>query len=391
MGWIKKFSKSEASGGVLLFLGAALAIILANTPLRTLYFDVLNTPIVLSFGALHFDESLQEWINDGLMTLFFLMVGLEVKRELFRGNVHSLDHMRLPILGAVGGMLVPALFYTALNYDNAFNMQGWAIPTATDIAFSLAILSLLGSRVPLSLKIFLTTLAIVDDILAILLIAFFYTDSLSILALLGVCVCTIVLITFNRIGIKSLLAYGAVGIVLWWFMLHSGVHATLSGIILAFAIPTADIHTEEKDSPLSILEHLLAPWVKYLILPIFALANSGLTFDYLSFRDLLHPIPLGICLGLFVGKQLGISLFCWCAVKSGFAHLPDKMTWLELYGIAILCGVGFTLSLLIGHLAFIDESYSHLQHIKFGIIVGSLLSGLCGYCVLYIAQKCKMR
>jgi NhaA family Na+:H+ antiporter len=360
---------------------AALALVLANTPLRTYYALLIDTPVEIRVGALEIAKPFLLWINDGLMAIFFFLVGLELKRELIEGELSNKKNIILPGVGAIGGMLVPALIYTYFNAGDATAMKGWAIPAATDIAFALGILSLLGSRVPSSIKIFLTSLAIFDDIGAIIIIAIFYTDKISITALMVVASCIVVLVLINRRNIESRSVYLLIGVVMWVAMLKSGVHATLTGVILSMFIPLKSKKSIDY-SPLKDLEHDLHFAVAYLILPVFAFANAGLSFIGLGVEEISHSVPLGIALGLFIGKQVGIFGLCWLVIKSKLTSLPKGMSWSSLYGAAVLCGVGFTMSLFIGSLAFEETGTNLLFDERLGIILGSLASGVIGYLVL---------
>ncbi|MDH3695008.1 MAG: Na+/H+ antiporter NhaA, partial [Gammaproteobacteria bacterium] len=323
------------------------------------------------------------WINDGLMALFFLLIGLELKRELIEGQLSDLRKVALPAVGAVGGMAVPALIYTAVNWDDKVALQGWAIPAATDIAFALAILALLGKRVPVSLRVFLVSLAIFDDVGAIVIIALFYTSELSLKALAIAGACLPILYVLNRRGVLEKAPYLLIGLVMWVAVLKSGVHATLAGVVLAFFIPIRN--TEEGSSPLHELEHDLHTAVAFGVLPLFAFMNAGISLEGLSWDYLLHPVPFGIAAGLFLGNQIGIFSLCWLAVKLGLTRLPEDLNWIHLYGTALVCGVGFTMSLFIGSLAFENTGVNLLFDERLGIIVGSLLSGVCGYLVLRLS------
>lgn len=382
---ISKFFKSEPAGGILLILAATLALIMANSPLYSVYNYLIETPFTISLGGAGLSKPLLLWINDGLMAIFFLLVGLELKRELLEGELSDIKNITLPAIGALGGMIIPASIYVFLNYDDPQAISGWAIPAATDIAFALGILSLLGSRVPATLKIFLTSIAIFDDIGAIIIIAAFYTAKISIVALSVAAVCLVIMFICNRKGVSSLRVYGAIGVILWVALLKSGVHATLAGVLVAFFIPIkADSHRRyyTNKSPLKYLEHELHSPVAFIILPIFAFANSGINLTNIAIDEMLHPVPVGIALGLFFGKQLGVFSFCWLAIKCGLTKLPSGMSMLSMYGIALLCGIGFTMSLFIGSLAF-DTSVGSLPFDeRLGIIAGSLVSACVGYIVL---------
>ena len=373
--------KLESAGGLLLMFAAVLAIICANTPLQVYYELLLSTPVEVRVGAIEIAKPLLLWINDGLMAVFFLLVGLELKRELVEGELSDRRNIILPGVGAIGGMLVPGLVYFYFNMDDPIARQGWAIPAATDIAFALGVLSLLGSRVPVSLKIFLTSLAIFDDIGAILIIAAFYTSKISTLALVVVAVCVVVLLILNRCHVSTRSPYILLGIIMWTATLKSGVHATLAGVVLAMFIPITS-RDKSMPSPLKSLEHDLHTVVAFVILPVFAFANAGISLKNIGIEQLSHSVPLGIAIGLFAGKQIGIFGLCWLAIKLKIAALPRGMSWSSLYGTSALCGIGFTMSLFIGSLAFEETGVNLLFDERLGIIIGSLLSGILGYFIL---------
>lgn len=379
--FLSGFLRLESAGGIILILAAVLAIVLANSPLQSYYDLLIDTPVVVSVGALEIAKPLLLWINDGLMAVFFFMIGLELKRELIEGELSDKKNIILPGIGAIGGMAVPALIYAYFNTGDATAMKGWAIPAATDIAFALAILSLLGSRVPVSLKIFLTSLAIFDDIGAIIIIAIFYTAKISLTSLIITACCIPILAWINKRNPESTSLYIMVGIVMWVAMLKSGVHATLTGVILAMFIPMKS-KTRADYSPLKSMEHDLHSVVAYFVLPIFAFANAGISFSGVGAEQVFHNVPLGIALGLFIGKQVGVFGFCWIAIKAKLVNLPAGMSWSSLYGTAALCGVGFTMSLFIGSLAFEESNVNLLFDDRLGIIIGSLASGIVGYIVL---------
>jgi len=378
-----EFLRLESAGGILLVLAAALALILANSPLHSLYGDLLRIPVTISIGQFGLSKPLLLWINDGLMAIFFLLVGLEIKREALEGELSSREQIMLPAVAAVFGLAVPALLYVWLNHDNGDALNGWAIPTATDIAFALGVLAILGSRIPLALKVFLTAIAIIDDIAAILIIAVFYSDDLSLKALLAALAGLVVMIVLNKRGVTRIAAYAVPGVLMWTFMVKSGVHATLAGVLMALCIPLrardADGH-----SPARHLEHSLHPWVAFGILPVFAFANAGVPLEGLSLDYLLQPVPLGIMVGLFIGKQLGVFLATWLTVAVGLAPKPAGTTWVQLYGASVLCGIGFTMSLFIGTLAFEHGDFSFAGQVRVGVLGGSLLSALLGYFVLRV-------
>ncbi len=376
---IRGFLATEAAGGFVLIGAAALAMIVANSPAAPGYFDTLHTYV----GGL----SLLHWVNDGLMALFFLLVGLEIKREMLDGELSTWDRRVLPGLTAAAGMAVPALVYLAFAGSDPTAVRGWAIPAATDIAFALGVLALLGKRVPASLKIFLTALAILDDMGAIAIIAVFYTEQLNLLPLAVAVGGLIVLGICNRAGVTRLSPYVLIGAIIWFATLKSGIHATLAGVALAMTVPLrpAPAAPDDAHSPLHILEHALQPWVAFLIVPIFGFANAGVSFAGLDPATALGSVPLGVALGLFLGKQLGIAAAAWVAIRFGWAQLPAYATWRQFYGVAILCGIGFTMSLFIGALAF-GEGSDLNEAAKIGVLAGSLLSALAGYLLLAGSQ-----
>lgn len=379
--FIADFLRLESAGGILLIAAAGLAILFANTPLASAYQALLSVPVEVRVGNLEIAKPLLLWINDGLMAIFFFLVGLELKRELVEGELSDPRKLILPGVGAIGGMLVPALIYVGFNWNSSVALQGWAIPAATDIAFALGILALLGSRVPTALKVFLTSLAIIDDIGAIVIIAIFYTAQLSIQALLIVIACLPVAWWLNRRNVVDHSPYLLIGVIMWVAMLKSGVHATLAGVIMAFFIPLHDI-SDPGHSPLKELEHDLHAIVAFFVLPVFAFVNAGIDLRGISADQVFHAVPIGIALGLFLGKQLGIFGMCLLAVKMGLTKLPREMSLTALYGTSVLCGVGFTMSLFIGSLAFEQTGVDLLFDERLGIIAGSLASGILGYLVL---------
>ena len=383
---VARFLKLETSGGIILMVAALAALVLANTPLTSYYALLIDTPVEIRIGALEIAKPLLLWINDGLMAVFFFLVGLELKRELIEGELSNRKNIILPGVGAIGGMLIPALIYTYFNAGDAMAMKGWAIPAATDIAFALGILSLLGSKVPTSIKVFLTSLAIFDDIGAIIIIALFYTEKISITALVVAACCISILALMNRRNVESKSLYVVIGVVMWVAMLKSGVHATLAGVILAIFIPMKS-KTRIDYSPLKSMEHDLHFAVAYIILPIFAFANAGISFVGLGVEEIFHSVSIGVALGLFIGKQLGVFGLCWLAIKLNITSLPKGISWSSLYGAAALCGVGFTMSLFIGSLAFEETGINLLFDERLGIIVGSLISGIVGYLVLRMSLR----
>ncbi|WP_077285727.1 Na+/H+ antiporter NhaA [Cognaticolwellia aestuarii] len=378
---INDFLKLEAASGIILMFAAVAAMIIANSPLMSYYDMLLNIPVQVSVGTFEIAKPLLLWINDGLMALFFFLVGLELKREFLEGDLSQPGQITLPAIGAFGGMLVPALCYVAFNYNDPQAINGWAIPTATDIAFALGILSIIGSKVPLQLKVFLTSLAIFDDLGAIIVIALFYTDQLSMLSLIFATSVITILFIMNKRGVTNTAPYIFLGIILWIAVLKSGVHATLAGVVLAFFIPIKG--QEGESSPLKSLEHNLHSLVAFIVLPVFAFANAGISFAGIGIEQVMAPVPLGIIVGLVVGKQLGVFGFCFIAIKLGWAKLPTNVSWRLLYGVAILCGVGFTMSLFIGSLAFEQDNGSTLIfQDRLGIVIGSLISGILGYFII---------
>jgi len=382
---IKNFLRLESAGGIVLMAAAALALIAANSGAAGLYAYFIDTPVEVRVGGLQIAKPLFLWVNDGLMAIFFFLIGLELKREFLEGELSRPANVLLPVIGAVGGIVVPVAIYVTINQGNTAALSGWAIPAATDIAFALGILTLLGTRVPVSLKVFLVSLAIFDDLGAIIIIAIFYSSDLSTTALVIAAVCLMALATMNRRNVMSISSYVLIGVVMWTAVLKSGVHATLAGVALAAFIPMRD-PDDAAHSPLRELEHDLHQLVAFGVLPLFAFVNAGIDLGGVGIDSLLHPVPLGIAAGLFVGKQLGIFLLCFAAIKLGLARLPDGANWGSLYGVSILCGVGFTMSLFVGSLAFENTAFdqSMVFDERLGIILGSLLSGAMGYLVLHL-------
>jgi NhaA family Na+:H+ antiporter len=381
---IREFLKLESASGILLVVAGALAMVAANTALAGWYEALLATHFKIQLGDFKLDKPLVVWVNDLLMAIFFLLVGLEIKREVVMGELSDSSKVALPAFGALGGMVVPAAIYAWFNWGDPAGIRGWAIPSATDIAFALGVLSLFGERVPVGLKIFLMTLAVLDDLGAIIIIALFYTNDLSVQALMFAGLAVVGLIVLNRAGVRSIAPYMLVGIVLWICVLKSGVHATLAGVVTALFVPAKD-PDHPGHPPLTRLEHALHPWVAYGILPVFAFANAGVSLAGLSFKDLLEPVPLGIVLGLLIGKQVGVFGLAWLSVKVGLARLPNGVDFRQVYGAAVLCGIGFTMSLFIGMLAF-ENSLTEQVIVtdRLGVLVGSLLSASLGYLVLHL-------
>ena len=376
----QRFFSSDASGGIILILAAALAMLLANAGLTSHFYQAfLSTPVELKVGPLEIHKNMLLWINDALMAVFFLLIGLEVKREMVQGSLASRQQAAFPVIAAIGGMVVPALIYLAFNYQDPVARQGWAIPAATDIAFALGVLALLGNRVPLTLKIFLMALAIIDDLGAIVIIALFYTSDLSVLSLGVAAVAIAALAILNMCNVRRTGIYILVGVILWTAVLKSGVHATLAGVIVGFFIPLKD---QAGKSPAKELEHVLHPWVAYLILPLFAFANAGVSLQGVTFEGLTSLLPLGIMAGLFIGKPLGISLFCWLALRFKLAKLPENTSWRQIFAVSVLCGIGFTMSIFISTLAFGSLDPTLITWAKLGILIGSLMAAVTGYSLL---------
>ena len=378
----REFLRLESAGGVILVIAAIVAVVMANSPLADIYTHILNLKLTITIENVGVSKPLLPWINDGLMAVFFLLIGLELKREVVEGQLSSPDQIILPALAAIGGLAVPALIYWFINRDNPEGINGWAIPTATDIAFALAILSVLGSRVPASLKIFLTTIAIVDDLAAIIIIAVFYSGDLSTTSLVAAGVGIAILFALNRLGVQRLAAYLITGVFIWFFVLKSGVHATLAGVIVAAFIP---LECENEHSPARHLEHTLHPWIAFAVLPIFAFANAGVSFAGIGADTVLGTVSVGIVLGLLVGKQVGVFGMTALAIGLGIAKKPEGTTWPMLYGVALVCGVGFTMSMFIGGLAFEHGGFTQLAAVKIGVIAGSLASALGGWLVLHLS------
>ena len=380
----KYFFKLEAASGLVLLFAAILALIISNGQLSDIYFSTLEKYIILGTKEFGLKLSVLHWINDVLMAIFFFFVSLEIKREFLQGELSNPKQAMLPIIGAVGGMAVPALFYIIINYSDSTTLNGWAIPSATDIAFSLGVLSLLGKRVPISLKVFLTALAIIDDLGAIVIIAFFYSGNIEIKYLILMLVSVILLVGLNKFKVKSFIPFLVVGVFLWDFTHQSGIHATIAGVLLALTIP----HNikNNKESMLLKLEHGLSPYVAFGIMPVFAFANAGVSLEGLTFKTLLNPVPLGIVLGLFFGKQIGVFVLSYISIKLKFADKPTGSTWPALYAVSILTGIGFTMSLFVGNLAFANN-LEYMDGVKIGVLTGSLMSTLFGYFLLLIFSK----
>jgi len=380
----KWFFELEAASGLILLIAAIVALYISNSIFNEFYFLSLNKYLFIGVNEFGLRLSILHWINDALMAIFFFFVTLEIKREFIQGELSNIKQALLPIIAAVGGMLVPALFYIYFNFGDKETLNGWAIPSATDIAFSLGILSLLGSRVPISLKIFLTALAIIDDLGAIVIIAFFYSGDLSVSYLSLILISYIFLLILNKFGIKNFLPYLIIGLFMWFFTYESGIHATIAGVLLATTIPH---RKKTKDFSLLVrVEHSISPYVAFFIMPLFAFANAGVSLEGLTFSSLLLPVPLGILLGLFIGKQLGVMLFSYVSIKLKFAQMPNNATWLGFYGVSVLTGIGFTMSLFVGNLAFV-ENLEYADGVKIGVLSGSLLSTLLGYFILSLTPK----
>ena len=385
-GAFRWFFKLEAASGLVLLIAAVIALIISNSNLSDYYFSILNAHILIGTINFGLNLSVLHWINDALMAIFFFVVTLEIKREFIQGELSKPKQALLPIIGAVGGMALPALIYVIINFETGYTLRGWAIPSATDIAFSIGVLSLLGSRIPISLKVFLTALAIIDDLGAIIIIAFFYSTELQYTYLLLMLGSFIALLIFNKLGIKKFAPYLLVGLFLWHFTHGSGIHSTISGVLLATVIPH---RKHEKDYSLLLkLEHMLSPYVAYGIMPLFAFANAGVVLNNISFNSLLSPAPFGILCGLFFGKQIGVFLFSFLSVKLKIAEMPSNSNWIKFYGVGILTGIGFSMSLFVGNLAFANIS-GDLDGVKIGVLTGSFLSAFVGYFMLLIVTKKK--
>jgi NhaA family Na+:H+ antiporter len=382
----KWFFRLEAASGLVLLIAAVIALIISNTNFSDIYFSILNTHILVGTENLGLELSILHWINDALMAVFFFVVTLEIKREFIQGELSKPKRALLPIIGAIGGMAIPAIIYIIINFETGYTLKGWAIPSATDIAFSIGVLSLLGSRIPISLKIFLVALAIIDDLGAIIIIAFFYSTELQYNFLLLMLISFIALLLFNKFNVKKFSPYFFIGLLLWYFTHGSGIHSTISGVLLATTIPH---RKNEKDFSLLLkLEHILSPYVAFGIMPLFALANAGVVLKDASFNSLLSPIPLGILCGLFFGKQIGVFLFSYISIKLKIAEMPSNSNWIKFYGVGILTGIGFTMSLFVGNLAFADYLIE-MDGVKIGVLAGSFLSAIVGYFMLLIVTQKK--
>ena len=380
----KWFFKLEAASGLILLFAAIIALIVSNSSLSELYFSTLNDYLFIGINNFGLKLSVIHWINDALMAIFFFFVTLEIKREFLQGELSNIKQALLPIIAAVGGMVVPALIYVFINFGDSETLNGWAIPSATDIAFSLGVLSLLGKRVPISLKVFLTALAIIDDLGAIVIIAIFYSGDLSVKYLMLMLAAFIILLFINKFNVKKFLPYLIVGIFLWDFTHNSGIHATIAGVLMAMTIPH---RKKEKDYSLLIkVEHAISPYVAFGIMPLFAFANAGVSLEGLSFNSLLDKVPLGILLGLFIGKQLGVFVFSYVSIKMKIAQMPNNSNWYNFYGVGILTGIGFTMSLFVGNLAFV-ENMQYMDGVKIGVLTGSLLSTLVGYFLILLTPN----
>jgi NhaA family Na+:H+ antiporter len=383
----KWFFKLEAASGFLLLIAAIIALILSNSNISNYYFNILDTHILIGTKNFGLNLTILHWINDALMAIFFFVVTLEIKREFIQGELSRPKQALLPIIGAVGGMAVPALIYILINFETSYTIRGWAIPSATDIAFSIGVLSLLGSRVPISLKVFLMALAIIDDLGAIVIIAFFYSSDVQYLYLVLMLASFIALLTLNKLGVKQFLPYFLVGLILWFFTHESGIHSTISGVLLAMTIPHKN---ENKSHSLLLkLEHALSPYVAFGIMPLFALANAGVSLEGISIESFLAPVPLGILCGLFFGKQIGVFLFSYISIKLKLAEKPSNSNWIEFYAVGILTGIGFTMSLFVGNLAFMSNN-DYIDGVKIGVLSGSLLSALAGYLLLVFVTRKKV-
>ncbi|MFO1242709.1 MAG: Na+/H+ antiporter NhaA [Rickettsiales bacterium] len=380
----KKFFALESAGGIVLFLVAVLALLCANSPLAEAYHAFVHFPLGISLGGIGFSAPLELWINDGLMAIFFLLVGMEIKRELLEGELSSLGQAVLPFFAAVGGVALPAVIYVCFNWEHPENMRGWAIPTATDIAFSIGVLALFGSRLSLGLKVFLTAVAVIDDLIAIVVIAVFYTSEISEQNLLMAALCLLALAVFNRRKVNLYWPYLLVGALMWYFTLKSGIHATIAGVMLGAMMPLK-LERHGSGSMLKYLEHLLQPWVVFFIMPIFAFANAGINFEGITLASLADPVPAGIAVGLFAGKQIGIFTTALILIKLGIARLPEGATWAQFYLVCMIAGIGFTMSLFVGGLAFQDAQ--HATSIRLGVMLGSLASAIVGGALLHFTLR----
>ncbi len=382
---IRSFFSGEAADALPLLGATVLALVLANSPLASSVQAALHAVVGGTVAGLDLAKSVEHWINDGLMVIFFLLVGMEIKREVVEGELSQLSTVALPVAGALGGLVLPALIYVAITRGDPVALHGWAIPSATDIAFAVAVLSALGKRIPLSLKLFLLTLAIVDDLAAIAIIAVFYTSELSTLSLLLAGACLVGLLALNLAGVRRLSPYLLLGMVLWLCVLKSGVHATLSGVALAFLLPLKGGSEAQGGRGFLKLEHALKPWVSFFVMPVFAFANSGLHLAGITPAIAWHPVTLGIVAGLFIGKQIGVFAAAWTLIRLGVARLPEGASWTQLYGVCVCAGIGFTMSLFIGTLAFADEALD--EEVRLGVLVASLMSAALGYVVLRLASR----
>ena len=382
----KWFFKLEAASGLILLFAAIIALLVSNSSFSSLYTEVLNTYFFLGIKNFGIKLSILHWINDALMAIFFFLVSLEIKREFIQGELSNPKQALLPIIAAVGGMVVPALIYIVINLQDPVTLKGWAIPSATDIAFSLGVLSLLGKRVPLSLKVFLTALAIIDDLGAIVIIAFFYSGDVQYIYLLLMLASLIVLLLLNKFNVRNFIPYLLVGLFMWEFTHQSGIHATISGVLLALTIPHKDNNKTHSHSLLLKLEHAISPYVAFGIMPIFAFANAGVSLEGITLASLLNPVPLGILCGLFFGKQIGVFIFSYVSIKLKLASMPNNANWMTLYGVGVLTGIGFTMSLFVGNLAF-EDATNHMDGVKIGVLLGSLLSTIFGYMLILLSPK----
>ena len=381
---IRKFFKLKSAPGIILFVAAIAAILVENSFLADLYSKLLHSSININIYNFSIEKDLHHWINDGLMAIFFLLIGLEIKKELVQGHLSTREQFSLPVVAAIGGITIPAIIYISLNFGNEVTTNGWAIPTATDIAFALGVVTLLGNRIPISLKVTLVAIAIIDDLIAIIIIASFYASDLSINYLFFAAIATFILFVLNNRKINNLLPYVILGILLWVFVLKSGIHASLAGVLLAQFIPIKPKDTSAH-SPLYKLEHSIKPWVNFIILPIFAFANAGVSFSGMKLNLLWDPVTLGIILGLFFGKQIGVMLFTYLGSILKICKLPSDISWAQYYGLSLLTGIGFTMSLFIGSLAFTDPEYQ--TSVRLGVLIASLLAGIFGYLTLRLTTK----
>ncbi|WP_183907336.1 Na+/H+ antiporter NhaA [Simiduia aestuariiviva] len=383
---LRYFFSLESAGGIMLILATITAMAVKNSDLSELYIQILNIPGMVQFGELSISKPLFLWVNDGWMAIFFFAIGLEIKHELLHGHLADRRQLVLPLAGAIGGVAVPAAIYLFFNWQDPIGIKGWAVPTATDIAFALGVLAAVGSRVPVALKVFLMTLAILDDLIAIVIIALFYTSGLSTTSLAAAACVMALMAALKAAGLRKSTPFILLGVILWVCVLKSGVHATLAGVVTAFFISTR-AQEGQSLSPAALMIKSIHPWIAFIILPAFALVNAGISFDGLSLSRLMEPVPMGIALGLFVGKPVGVMFCAGVVILLGMARLPKEVNWFQLFGVAVLCGVGFTMSLFVGGLAFAEGGAGYARIDRLGILLGSGLSAVLGYIILRISSK----